>query len=136
MIGEIISILSDNTDVTALVSASNIFPIQRKQGSPVPSVTVDMLDVRTNETKTRSSDLDFVTMQVIAYDDNPRGSYMIAQACRGALDNYFAVIGNPREHIEIRFDDLETGVIPDDESFATVANYMITVTREAQDRHH
>lgn len=135
MIGEIISILAGDAYVTQLVNASNIYAIQRKQGSPIPSVTVDLLDVRTNETKTRSSDLDFVTMQVIAYHDNPRQSYLIAQACRDALDNYFGTFGNPRERIEIRFDDLETGIIPDDETFATVANYMVTVTREAQDRH-
>lgn len=133
MIGDIISILTDDATLTALVPSSNIFPIQRKQGAPVPAITVDMLDVRTSETKSRSSDLDFITIQVIAYDDNPQDSYTIASACRRALDNFFGLIND--EQVEIRFDDQETGIVPDDESFATVANYMITVTRNAQDRH-
>lgn len=134
MIGDIITILTSDAALMALVPSSNVFPIQRKQGTAVPAITVDMLDVRTSETKSRSSDLDFITIQVIAYDDNPQDSYTIASACRMALDNFFGLISG--EQVEIRFDDQEMGIAPEDESFATVANYMITVTRDAQDRHH
>ena len=59
MIGEIIDILQADLGVTTFVSADNMFPIQRKQGSGLPCIVVDLLDIRTSETKHLSSDLDF-----------------------------------------------------------------------------
>ena len=133
MIGDIISILQNESTVTSLVPSSKIFAIQRKQGTELPAVVVDIIDIETSETKHRSSDLDFVTIQVVAYHDNPRESFDIADVCRRELDNYVGTIRGAE--YEIRFDDLETGIIPGDETFVTVAEYMVTVTRPSLGPH-
>jgi len=133
MIGDIIDILQADATVTSLVASTNIFAIQRKQGTEVPAVVVDLIDINTSETKHLSSDLDFITIQVTAYDDNPRDSFNIAVACRDELDNHVQTIGGVT--YEIRFDDLETGIIPGDETFVTIAEYLVTASRTAQAPH-
>ena len=80
MIGDIISILQAESNVTDLVSSSNIFAIQRKQGTELPAVVVELIDIKTSETKHLSSDLDVITIQVTAYADTPKESYDIADA--------------------------------------------------------
>ncbi len=133
MIGDIISILQGETHVTDLVSASNIFAIQRKQGTELPAVVVDLIDIKTNETKHLSSDLDFITIQVTAYADNPKESYDIADACRVELDNYVGTVNSTS--YEVRFDDLETGLIPEGETFVTVGEYLVTAKRTSYSPH-
>jgi len=130
MIGEIVSILQNDTTVSNAVGTSKIFPIQRKQGTGTPAIVVDLIDITTNETKHQSSDLDFVTIQVSVYCDNPKQSYDIATYCRNELDKYTGTVNG--EQIEIRFDDLETGMSPEDETFITVSEYIVTVKRTAQ----
>ena len=104
MIGEIIDILQADLGVSTLVDGANMFPIQRKQGSGLPCIVVDLIDIKTSETKHRSSDLDFATVQVLAYASDPRTSYNIANTARLELDKYENVIGG--ESYEIRFEDL------------------------------
>ena len=133
MIGEIIDILQADLGVSTLVSADNMFPIQRKQGSGLPCIVVDLLDIRTSETKHLSSDLDFATVQVIAYAKDPRNSYLIAKNARTELDKYENVIGG--EAFEIRFEDIETGIVEDDETFVTITEYTVIVTRESSGGH-
>jgi len=133
MIGQIIDILQADLGVSTLVDATDMFPIQRKQGSGLPCIVVDLLDIKTSETKHRSSDLDFGTVQVVAYAKDPRTSYQIAEAARLQLDKYENVIGE--ETFEIRFEDLETGVIEEDETFVTVTEYTVIVSRESSGGH-
>ena len=135
MIGDIIDILKDSTGpVFALVPSTHVFPIQRKQGSGVPAITVDLLDVKTNETKRQTSEIDFMTIQVIAYDDNPRDSFNIAQACRSMLDGHSEAITDGV--MDIRFEDIETGIIPDEDVFATITQFVVSVKRTAQGRYN
>ena len=134
MLGAIIDILQDDLGVMALVDSSSVYPIQRKQGDGVPAIVVDLIDIRTSETKHRSSDLDFATVQVLAYAKDPRTSYLIAQACRNELDKYENTISG--EAYEIRFEDIETGLIDEDETFVTVTEYLVTVKRTAQGAHN
>ena len=133
MIGDIISILQAESNVTDLVSSSNIFAIQRKQGTELPAVVVDLIDIKTSETKHLSSDLDFITIQVTAYADNPKESYDIADACRLELDNFVGEVN--RRFYEVRFDDLETGLIPEEETFVTVGEYLVTAKRTPSSPH-
>ena len=133
MIGDIISILQAESNVTDLVSSSNIFAIQRKQGTELPAVVVDLIDIKTSETKHLSSDLDFITIQVTAYADNPKESYDIADACRLELDNFVGEVN--RRFYEVRFDDLETGLIPEGETFVTVGEYLVTAKRTPSSPH-
>ena len=133
MIGDIISILQAESNVTDLVSSSNIFAIQRKQETELPAVVVDLIDIKTSETKHLSSDLDFITIQVTAYADNPKESYDIADACRLELDNFVGEVN--RRFYEVRFDDLETGLIPEGETFVTVGEYLVTAKRTPSSPH-
>ena len=133
MIGEIIDILQADLGVSTLVDPANMFPIRRKQGSGLPCIVVDLLDIKTSETKHRSSDLDFGRVQVVAYAEAPRTSYQIAEAARLQLDKYENVIGE--ETFEIRFEDLETGVIEEDETFVTVTEFTVIVSRESSGGH-
>lgn len=133
MIGDIISILQAESNVTDLVSSSNIFAIQRKQGTELPAVVVELIDIKTSETKHLSSDLDFITIQVTAYADNPKESYDIADACRLELDNFVGEVN--RRFYEVRFDDLETGLIPEGETFVTVGEYLVTAKRTPSSPH-
>ncbi len=132
MIGEIITILQSDSDVVRAVD-TKIFPIQRKQGTGLPAIVVDLIDVKTNESKHLSSDLDFVTIQVSAYADNPKESYDIAGFCRNELDKYTGTVNT--EQIEIRFDDIESGMSAEDETFITISEYIVTVKRTAQSGH-
>ena len=115
------------------VGTANIFPIQRKQGSGLPAIVVDLIDVKTSETKDKSSGLDFVTMQVAAYADNPRESFVISEYVRDALDKYVGTVNG--QDVDIRFDDLETGMSSEDETFITIAELVVTVKRTAQGPH-
>lgn len=133
MIGEIIDILQADHHVTGLVNANNMFAIQRKQGAEVPCIVVDLLDIKTSETKHLSSDLDFATVQVIAYAKDPRSSYVIANTARTELDKYENVIGG--EAFEIRFEDIETGIVEDDETFVTITEYTVIMTRTSSGGH-
>lgn len=133
MIGEIIDILQADLGVTTYVDAADMFPIQRKQGSGLPCIVVDLIDIRTSETKHRSSDLDFATVQVLAYAKDPRTSYTIASLCRTELDKYENTINH--ESFEIRFEDLETGIVEEDETFVTITEYTVIVSRESAGGH-
>lgn len=133
MIGEVVTILKNDATVVGAVGSSNIFPIQRKQGSGLPAIVVDLIDIKTNETKHLSSDLDFVTIQVSSYDDNPRSSYLISTYVRNELDKYTGTVNG--EAIEIIFEDLETGMAAEDETFITIAEFIVTVKRTAQAPH-
>ena len=130
MIGEIIDILRRPRH--DLRECRQHVPIQRKQGSGLLCIVVDLLDIRTSETK-HPSDLDFATVQVIAYAKDPRTSYQIANNARTELDKYENVIGG--QAFEIRFEDIETGIVEDDETFVTVTEYTVIMTREASGGH-
>ena len=133
MIGEFITILKADLSIVNSVGTANIFPIQRKQGSGLPAIVVDLIDVKTSETKDKSSGLDFVTMQVAAYADNPRESFVISEYVRDALDKYVGTVNG--QDVDIRFDDLETGMSSEDETFITIAEFVVTVNRTAQGAH-
>lgn len=133
MIGEFITILKADLSIVNTVGTANIFPIQRKQGSGLPAIVVDLIDVKTSETKDKSSGLDFVTMQVAAYADNPRESFVISEYVRDALDKYVGTVNG--QDVDIRFDDLETGMSSEDETFITIAELVVTVKRTAQGPH-
>ena len=133
MIGEFITILKADLSIVSTVGTANIFPIQRKQGSGLPAIVVDLIDVKTSETKDKSSGLDFVTMQVAAYADNPRESFVISEYVRDALDKYVGTVNG--QDVDIRFDDLETGMSSEDETFITIAELVVTVKRTAQGPH-
>ena len=133
MIGEFITILKADLSIVNSVGTANIFPIQRKQGSGLPAIVVDLIDVKTSETKDKSSGLDFVTMQVAAYADNPRESFVISEYVRDALDKYVGTVNG--QDVDIRFDDLETGMSSEDETFITIAELVVTVKRTAQGPH-
>lgn len=134
MIGEIVTILKNDLAIGNTVGTDNIFPIQRKQGSGLPAITVDLIDVKTSETKDKSSGLDFVTIQVATYADNPRESFVISGYVRDELDKYVGVVNG--EDVDIRFDDLETGMSSEDETFITIAEFVVTVKRTAQGAHN
>ena len=133
MIGEIVAILQNDSTIANAVGTSQIFPIQRKQGSGLPAIVVDLIDIKTNETKHQSSDLDFITIQVSTYSDNPKQSYDLAMSCRNELDQYVGTVNG--EQLEVRFDDLETGLSAEDETFVTISEYIVTVKRTAQAPH-
>jgi len=46
------------------------------------------------------------------------------------LDKYTGTVNT--EQIEIRFDDIETGMSVEDETFITISEYIVTVKRMAQ----
>jgi len=133
MIGEIVTILKNDLGVTTNVASANIFPIQRKQGSGLPAIVVDLIYIKTSETKDKSSGLDFVTIQVATYAEDPRNSFVIAELCRNELDKYVGTVNG--QDLDIRFDDLETGMSAEDETFITIMEFVVTVKRTAQGPH-
>ena len=125
MIGEIIDILEAATGVMSHLSgASDIHAIQRRQNTGLPCIVVDL---------THSSFIDYVTIQVTAYAKDPKGSYTIAMAIRNELDKYVGTVNH--SHLDIRFEDLEVGISPDDETFATVSSFVVTTTRTGLSAH-
>lgn len=127
MIGDAIDILKAQTNLVNFVGADNIFPIQRKQGSTLPCVVVDMTNVRTSETKDESSNIDFVSLAILAISTDPKSSNRLATFVRQALDKFRGSInGNT---YDIWFVDMEMAIDPDDESFVTVLEFTA-----AQDR--
>lgn len=135
MIGEIVYILEQDTTVMGLLGndSTNIHPIQRRQGSPLPCVVIDLTDFQPQESKSHSSFLDFITIQVIAYADNPKDSYDLAMAVRDELDKYVGSVNH--KSLDIRFEDLEMGIVAEDESFATVTTFVVTHQRTGQASH-
>lgn len=127
MIGDAIDILQTHTNLVNFVGTDNIFPIQRKQGSTLPCVVVDMTNVRTSETKDESSNIDFVSLAILTIATDPKASNRLATFVRQALDKFRGSInGNT---YDIWFVDMEMAIDPDDESFVTVLEFTA-----AQDR--
>jgi|TARA_B110000908_G_C10154064_1_gene402774 hypothetical protein len=134
MIGEIIDILEAATGVMSHLSgASDIHAIQRRQNTGLPCIVVDLTNFEPEETKSHSSFIDYVTIQVTAYAKDPKGSYTIAMAIRNELDKYVGTVNH--SHLDIRFEDLEVGISPDDETFATVSSFVVTTTRTGLSAH-
>lgn len=52
---------------------------------------------------------------------------------RDELDKCVGVVNG--EDVDIRFDDLETGMSSEDETFITIAEFVVTVKRTAQGAH-
>lgn len=134
MIHYVIDILKNSPAVTTYCLADNIFPIQRTQKSGRPCIVVDHTNVRTSETKNLSSDLDFHDLQVVVYETTPQQAWTIHDEIRKTLDNYRGEI-DIRDCIEIRFDNMETGMIEEDQTFIVSAEYTLTVTRTALSPH-
>ena len=134
MIGEIIDILEADTTVMAFLSgSSDIHAIQRRQKTGIPCIVVDLTNFEPQETKSHSSFIDFVTIQVSAYSTNPKNSYDIAMAVRDELDKYVGTVNH--KSMDIRFEDLEVGIDPEDETFVTVSTFILTTTRTGQSSH-
>ena len=127
MIGDAIDILQTHTNLINFVGADNIFPIQRKQGSTLPCVVVDMTNVRTSETKDESSNIDFVSLAILTISTDPKSSNRLATFVRQALDKFRGTING--NSYDIWFVDMEMAIDPDDESFVTVLEFTA-----AQDR--
>jgi len=135
MIGEIVYILEADTTLMGLLGndANNIHPIQRRQGSELPCIVIDLTDFQPQESKSHSSFLDFITIQVITYADNPKDSYDISMAVRDELDKYVGSVNH--KSLDIRFEDLEMGIVAEDESFVTVTTFVVTQERTGQASH-
>mgnify|MGYP003638209903 CR=1 FL=1 len=135
MIGEIIDILEADSTVMGMLNNSNanIHAVQRHQETTLPCVVVDLTNFEPQETKSHSSFIDFVTIQVAAYTQDPKSSYELALAIRNELDKYVGSVNH--HHLDIRFEDLEVGLVAEDESFATVTTFVVTTTRTGQASH-
>jgi len=127
MIGDAIDILQTHTNLVNFVGTDKIFPIQRKQGSTLPCVVVDMTNVRTSETKDESSNIDFVSLAILTISTDPKSSNRLARFVREALDKFRGTING--NSYDIWFVDMEMAIDPDDESFVTVLEFTA-----AQDR--
>lgn len=133
MIGDAIDILQTHTNLVNFVGADNIFPIQRKQGSTLPCVVVDMTNVRTSETKDESSNIDFVSLAILTIATDPKASNRLATFVRQALDKFRGSInGNT---YDIWFVDMEMAIDPDDESFVTVLEFTAAQDRDGVQYH-
>lgn len=136
MIGEVIDIIeADSTIMSALGSgASNrIHAIQRRQSTGLPCIVVDLTNFEPQETKSHSSFVDFITIQLSVYSDNPRDSYTISTYLRDALDKYVGTVNTVK--LDIRFEDLQVGISAEDESFVTQTEFIITSERSGQSAH-
>ena len=136
MIGEIIDIIeADLATMTALGhdASSRIHAIQRTQATILPCVVVDLTNFEPQETKSHSSFVDFVTIQLSVYADNPRESYVISTYLRDALDKYVGRVNNT--DMDIRFEDLQVGISAEDESFVTQTTFIVTSERDGQSAH-
>lgn len=136
MIGEIIDIIeADSTIMNELGSgASNrIHAIQRRQGTGLPCIVVDLTNFDPQETKSHSSFVDFITIDLSVYADNPRQSYTLSTYLRDALDKYVGTVNNV--HLDIRFEDLQVGISAEDETFVTQSTFIITSERSGQSAH-
>jgi|TARA_Y100000401_G_scaffold38209_1_gene28786 hypothetical protein len=135
MIGEIIDILEAESSVMFYLNndTANIHAIQRRQETSVPCVVVDLTDFQPQETKSHSSFLDFVTIQIAAYADNPKDSFDMSMAIRDELDKYIGTVNG--KSLDIRFEDLDIGIVAEDESFVTVTTFVVTQERTGQAAH-
>ena len=135
MIGEIIDILEADTTVMSYLDngSADIHAIQRRQETGLPCIVVDLTNFEPQETKSHSSFIDFITIQISSYSTNPKNSYDIAMAVRDELDKYVGTVNH--KSMDIRFDDLEVGIDPEDETFVTVSTYILTTTRVGQSSH-
>lgn len=133
MIGDVIDILQTNTQLVSEVGAGNIFPIQRKQGTTLPCVVVDMTNIRTSETKDESSNIDFISIVVMTMADDPRTTNVLANYARASLDKFRGSInGNT---YDIWFVDMEMDIDPADETFITVSEYTVAHDRTGVQPH-
>ena len=136
MIGEIIDIIeADSATMNALGTdaSSRIHAIQRRQATILPCVVVDLTNFEPQETKSHSSFIDFVTIQLSVYADNPRKSYVISTHLRDALDKYVGRVN--QTDMDIRFEDLQVGISAEDESFVTQTTFIVTSERDGQSAH-
>ena len=132
MIGEIVTILKNDATVVGPLGLQTSFQFSANKGRDCPPLLwTSSTSRQRNETPVK--DMDFVTIQVSSYDDNPRSSYLISTYVRNELDKYVGTVNG--EAIEIRFDDLETGMAEEDETFITIAEFIVTVKRTAQGPH-
>ena len=134
MIGEVIDILEASTGVMSFLSgSSDIHAIQRRQKTGLPCIVVDLTNFEPQESKSHSSFIDFITIQISAYSTNPKNSYDIAMSVRNELDKYVGTVNH--QNLDIRFEDLEVGIDPEDETFVTVSTFILTTTRTGQSAH-
>ena len=52
---------------------------------------------------------------------------------RNEFDKYVGTVNH--QNLDIRFEDLEVGIDPEDETFVTVSTFILTTTRIGQSAH-
>ena len=119
MIQELVGILINNAQVTALVDADNITPVKRVQGTAINAIVVDVLDVRTTPTKDSASKDDFYELEVICYADNNFNCTKIMTACRNAIAPYLNTADS--DGYEFRFRDYQTAYVQQDDNLFSIS---------------
>lgn len=128
ILGDVISVLISDATLLALVDSARIVPVKRDQGAAGTAVVVDYDNIKSNPTKDTASQIDFADTIITAYASTPLQAQNIADAIRGAMDNYRTVIDS--ERYEFRFTTARTGYDRDNEEVYTVEmEYWTCYTR-------
>jgi hypothetical protein len=89
MIG-VIDILRTDANVAARIggagNSARVYPMERKQGSTLPALTVEVTDIEPSDTKSGVSRLDEEFTTVTSYADTHEACRLLAVDCRTALD--------------------------------------------------
>lgn len=125
MIHHLINILKNDNDVTTYVSADNIFPLVRLQGSQIPAIVLQLVGTDPQETKDRTPDYDRYTVEITCLHDNPRENWLTCLAVRNALDSFE---GNS-DLGQVRMTNANSDVFESAEVFTITQQYEVFMTK-------
>lgn len=124
MIHHIINRLKNDSTLTDLCPASNIYPLIRMQGSTLPAISIQIMNLEPKDTKSQTSNLDRITFHVTAFHDNPREAWAITERIRFLLDGW----SDDGAVQESRIRDLASDVFESTEVFSFTQEFEIFMT--------
>lgn len=121
MIHKIIERILDSSDVTDIVG-TRVFPLIASQNSELPSVVVQMVSLRTNDTKEASSPLHVYTIHVTSFANEPSQCWTLSKACQAQLNNW-----TPTDNVvrQSRLIDMASDVFESTEVFSFTQEFEV-----------
>lgn len=88
MILAVRKIIIDDSNITNLVDAENVFVNKREQITPLPAILLEVDGNNPNETKSAASGLDEWDMVITVFAENYSDAWVISEEVRLSIDQY------------------------------------------------
>lgn len=119
MINLIINALKNDQVVLQYVSADNIYPLFRLQGSDLPAVVIQLVNTTPIDTHDVVTDMDLHTVEITTINLDPQTAWKTSQQIRRSLESNTTISGIDR----IRFETQATDVFEVQDAFSVTQRY-------------